>query len=89
VYPVNPKADCIGGLRVWHSLKELPEKPDIISIVVPPAVSLQIVEQAKELGFDNLWFQPGSFDEQVIKKAESLNLNIEIEACILVAAISL
>jgi len=82
VYPVNPKANCIGGLRVWPDLKSLPERPDIISIVVPPAVSLQIVEQAKELNYDHLWFQPGSFDD----RAKELHLNYENQACILIAA---
>ncbi|HCC22805.1 TPA: CoA-binding protein [Candidatus Falkowbacteria bacterium] len=86
VYPVNPNADCIGGLKVWPDLASLPVKPDIISIIVPPAVSLRIVDQIIKLKYDNVWFQPGSFDEAVLAKAKSAGLNYEAKACILVAA---
>ena len=84
VFPVNPKAECVQGLKPYASLKDLPERPDVINFVVPPEVTLQVLDEVKELGFDNVWFQPGSFDEKVIEKARSYGLNYEDDSCLLV-----
>jgi len=49
VYPVNPNADKILGDKAYPSLESLPEKPDVVNIVVPPRVTEKIVEQCSRL----------------------------------------
>ena len=39
VYPVNPNIDSVSGDRCYHLLSELPEKPDVVDIVVPAEVT--------------------------------------------------
>lgn len=89
LYPINPNEQEILNFKVYSSLRNLSQKPDIINFVVPPNVTLNVLNEIKELGWDNVWFQPGSFDEQVIDKAKELGLNYVDGACIMVAAVRL
>ena len=36
VYPVNPNAESIDGVKCYPSLSSLPEKPAVVDFVVPP-----------------------------------------------------
>lgn len=89
VFPINPKADCIQGLKPYARLQDLPQKPDIINFVVPPEITRQVLNEVKELGWDNVWFQPGSFNDEIINLVKELGLNYEAQACILLAGKSL
>lgn len=89
VFPVNPQADCIQGLKPYAHLQDLPQKPDIINFVVPPEITRQVLNDVKELGYDNVWFQPGSFDAGIIAKVKEWGLNYEDQACMLLAGKSL
>ncbi len=89
VFPINRKADCIQGLKPYARLQDLPQKPDIINFVVPPEITLLILSEVKNLGWDNVWFQPGSFNEQIIDLVKEWGLNYEAQACILLAGKSL
>lgn len=75
VYAVNPKYEEIEGEPCYDSLAALPVKPDVVDFVVPPAVTLQTIEEAHRLGIRNLWFQPGTHDEEVVAKAKELGMN--------------
>ncbi|MFN2244323.1 MAG: CoA-binding protein, partial [Anaerolineae bacterium] len=39
VYPVNPKGGELEGEKVYRSLAELPQPPEVVDMVVPPAVT--------------------------------------------------
>lgn len=60
VYPVNPKYEKIGNEKCYKSLREIPEKIDVVISVVPPIVTGNIARECIELGIDKLWMQPGS-----------------------------
>lgn len=73
------------------SIKEL-ENPQetAISIITPPQVTLQILQQAKELGVTRIWLQPGAEDQQVLDYAREAGLDIIANGpCILVQGPSL
>ncbi|MFY0693244.1 MAG: acetate--CoA ligase family protein [Paracoccaceae bacterium] len=50
IYPVHPSADEIGGLRVYTSVKHLPEPPDATFIGINRDATIGVVEQLRELG---------------------------------------
>jgi len=85
VFAINPKYSNIEGDKCYSNLKELPKKPDVINFVVPPQVSLGVLEKAKELGVKYLWFQPGTSNEDVINEAEKMKFEIVFQGCVLVA----
>lgn len=84
VYAINPKYEEIEGDKVYTQLKDLPQKPDCISMVVPPKISKNMLEEIKNLEILYVWFQPGTFDEETIDIAESYNLKIVYYDCVLV-----
>jgi predicted CoA-binding protein len=84
VYAVNPNIDEVLGDRCYHSLNELPEMPDVVDTVVPPAVTEQIVEECKELGIARVWMQPGSESEQAINFCVENNIKVVHDMCVMV-----
>ena len=45
IYPVNPKGGEVLGLKVYSSIEEIPEAPDLAIIVVPPAGMVETIKQ--------------------------------------------
>jgi hypothetical protein len=84
VYPVNPKGGEIEGCTAYPTLADLPESPDVIDLVVPPAVSEQIVREANELGLDRIWFQPGSESEAALTYCREHGIQVVYDACAMV-----
>lgn len=84
VYPVNPNIDGVLGDRCYHSLGELPEKPDIVDTVVPPRVTEKIVAECKELGIERVWMQPGSESKKAIDFCSRNNIKVVHDVCVMV-----
>ena len=84
VYAVNPNIDEVLGDRCYHSLSELPEKPDVVDIVVPPKVTEKIVEECKELGIERVWMQPGSESVHAINFCEENDIKVVHDVCVMV-----
>lgn len=85
VYPVNSKGGTIEGWPAFRSLEEAPGSDlQRISIYLPPRVTLQMLEQIAARPCEEVWFNPGSFDESVRRRAEELGLNA-IYGCSIVA----
>src|SRR5579871_1430231 len=80
VYPVNPKADEIEGLPAFKSSRDVPVRPKLISVYLPPAVLLTVLPDIASRGCDELWLNPGTESDEVLAAAERLGLNV-IQAC--------
>jgi len=81
-YGVNPKYDEVDGEKIYPSLKSIPRKVEVVDVVVPPKVTLGLLDEIKELGIEYVWFQPGTFDEEVVEKAERLGLKSLFYECV-------
>lgn len=85
VYPVNPKADEIEGLKAYPDLASLPEKVHGISVITPPAITEKVVDEAAALGIKHIWAQPGAESEEAARRAEKAGISfIAGDACALV-----
>lgn len=76
VYPVNPRAATIEGLKAYPDLKSLPVKVRGVSIITPPAVTERVVEEAAAAGAEFVWMQPGAESEKAVSTGESLGLKV-------------
>jgi predicted CoA-binding protein len=84
VYPVNPKGGEIEGLTVYASLADVPvEHLDRISVYLPPAIGMTMLDEIAAKGCNELWLNPGSDDPAVVERAQQLGLNV-IQACSIV-----
>ena len=84
VYPVNSNYEEIEGIKCYPTLGDLPELPGAVSVIVPPAAGLALLEEAAGLGIKKLWFQPGAESDEILKKAEKLELELVYDRCVLV-----
>lgn len=85
VYPVNLKESEIEGLKVFRALSEIPNKPDLVDLVVPAEVGLEVLKEAKQLGIENVWVQPGAESEGIEKfLVENPEINSVVQSCIMV-----
>ena len=75
-FPVNPKEPEVLGLTSYKSLSELPEQVDSISIITPPAVTEQVVEDAIAAGAKHIWMQPGAESFKAIERAKEAGLTV-------------
>lgn len=84
VVPVNPGRDTVDGDEAFQSLADLPETPDIVNVVVPPSVTLGILDDVAQIPGAAVWIQPGAGDEVVRRRVEELGIPALIDACIMV-----
>lgn len=85
VYGVNPKYSDLEGTPLYSAIRELPEIPECVDMVVNPKLSLAALDDIHEAGIQYVWFQPGTYDEAVLEKAEALGLKVVYNDCVLVA----
>lgn len=85
VFPVNPKESRIEGLTCYTSITELPVRPEMVSVYLPPPVLLPLLPAIAARGCDELWLNPGTESAEVLSHAEALGLNV-IQACSILAA---
>jgi predicted CoA-binding protein len=83
VFPVNPKEPQVEGLPAFKGIAEVPERPNLISVYLPPPVLLKVLPDIAARGCDELWLNPGTESAEVLSLAESLKLNV-IQACSIV-----
>ncbi len=48
VYPVNPKAISVSGVRAYKSLRDVPDTVDLAVLIIPPQFVLAAVDEAVE-----------------------------------------
>jgi len=87
VYPVNPKEEMIEGLKCYKSVLDVPVALDRISLYLPPAVSVKVLDDVVKKGCKELWVNPGAESPELIEKTQKLGLNT-IFACSYTEAMS-
>ncbi|GAB4325230.1 MAG: CoA-binding protein [Candidatus Zixiibacteriota bacterium] len=84
VFPVNPKETEIEGHKVYKSIKDIPEHLDRVSVYLPAAIAMSVLDDLASVNPGEVYFNPGADDPEVIKKADELGLNT-VKACSIVA----
>jgi hypothetical protein len=85
VYPVNPKGGDLLGQQVYPDLNSIPQKIDVVVMVVPPKVAQTILLQVKALNITKVWFQPGSESKAAIQFCQEHDIDYMHNACLIMA----
>jgi uncharacterized protein len=86
VYPLNQTAPEVEGQTAYASITDLPVVAESLSIVTPPHVTREVIQQAIAAGVKNIWMQPGADDVQASRAAREAGLNVVDDgSCILVS----
>jgi predicted CoA-binding protein len=82
VIPVNPKYDTILGERCYKSLRDIPEKVDLVDIFRKTQDVMPIAEDAIAIGARVLWQQLGVKNEAAAQKARAAGLETVMDRCV-------
>jgi len=85
VFPVHPTETNIEGLPVFKSIMDVPMRPEMVTVYVPPSVLLRLLPDIAARGCDEIWLNPGTASDEVLAEADRLGLNA-IQACSIVGA---
>jgi predicted CoA-binding protein len=82
VIPVNPKYESILGERCYRSLRDIPEKVDLVDIFRKTQDVMPIAEEAIAIGARVLWQQLGVKNEAAAAKARAAGLETVMDRCV-------
>lgn len=83
VYAVNPEATSVEGEPSYPNLRALPEKVRAAILIIPPAQTERVINDAISAGVEYLWFQPGSESTRAVNLALKKGLKTIWDHCIL------
>lgn len=84
--PINPKSDPILGLTPVQSIRDVSVPPNYdlaVSVITPPAVTKELIENLSGLPVKAIWLQPGTHNPEIVQLAKNAVPNV-ITDCILV-----
>ena len=83
-YPVNPNEAEVEGAAAYKSVLDLPSRPEIVTIYVPPKRLLKLLPEIAAKGCDELWLNPGTASPEVLSEASRLDLKV-VQTCSILA----
>ena len=84
VFPVNPKETAVEGLPCHAAIADVPGRPDLVTVYLPPPLVLKVLPEIAAKGCDELWLNPGTESDEALALANKLGLNV-IQACSILA----
>ncbi len=85
VYGVNPRAAEIEGAPCVAGVADLPDEVKSLSIITPPAITEQVVQEAIARGIKNIWMQPGAQSPRAVDACRKAGINVIADgSCLLV-----
>jgi predicted CoA-binding protein len=85
VFPVNPKAEEVEGVRCFPDVLSLPESVHGIVVATPPSASVRVVKEAGEKGVDHVWFHrsfgTGSVSDEAVQACHGLGIQCIVGGC--------
>ena len=86
VLAVNPNRVKVDGDPCYPNLATLPKRPDIIDLVVPPGIGLEVAREAVLLNYGNLWLQPGAEGPALVEFLDDNQVPFIADNCIMVTS---
>ncbi len=81
IIPVNPAYPEILGEKCYPSVRDVPEKIDVVDIFRKPADAPPIVEEAIAVGARVVWMQIGVIHQEAAKRARDAGLDVVMDRC--------
>jgi len=82
IIPVNPKYREVLGEKCYASLRDIPEKIDLVDVFRKTQDVMPIAEDAIAIGARVLWQQLGVRNEAAAEKARAAGLEAVVDHCV-------
>ena len=86
IYPVNPQADTIEGLKCYPDLESIQQMPELVIIIVPAKIVPAIMQQCAKIGtraviiitagFKEVGKEGRELEEQIIQTARQAGIRV-------------
>lgn len=76
IYPINPNAESILGLKTYSSILELPEPVDLAIVAVQSKLAPSIVDECGRKGVKNVVIVAGGFKETGLEQVERQTVEV-------------
>lgn len=83
IIPVHPTAETVLGEKVYRSLRDIPEKIDIVDVFRRPDAVPAIVDEVIELKLPAIWLQETVVHHEAAEKARRAGIAVVMDKCIL------
>jgi predicted CoA-binding protein len=83
LYPVHPQADTLEGVRCYPNFQTLPEKVGGVIVVVQPAQTEKVVQEAYQAGIHRIWMQQGAESPAAIQFCKDNGVTAVYGRCIM------
>lgn len=83
IIPVNPEVEEVLGQKSYRSLRDIPEKVDIVNIFRRPEHVPAVVDDAIAIKAPVVWMQEGVIHHKAAEKARRAGLFVVMDLCIL------
>ncbi len=84
VFPVNPKEEMIEGLSCYSSLSAIDSDLDAVSLYLPPAITLKLVDHIISKKPQKVYINPGTEDDMLEKQLKDAGIEV-LRQCSIVA----
>ncbi|HEU0122338.1 MAG TPA: CoA-binding protein [Bryobacteraceae bacterium] len=82
IIPVNPEETEVLGEKAYASLRDVPEKIDIVNVFRRPEAVPSIVDDAIAIGAPYLWLQEDVVHAEAAQKAREAGMKVVMDRCI-------
>jgi uncharacterized protein len=86
VFAVNRSGEAVDGDASYKTLADLPTTVNAAVLVIPPAESEKVVQEAAKAGVKQIWLQPGAESQSVIRYCEQNGISVIAGECIMMFA---
>lgn len=83
VLAVNPFRLTVDGDPCYKTVSDLQVRPDLINIVTPPHITLEVLRECLTMNYMNVWIQPGAADHEVIRFLKDHPFAYRVNECIM------
>jgi predicted CoA-binding protein len=89
VYPIHPREKSIEGFPAYPSIRDVPVPVlDRVSIYLPPAIGLLILDDLRHKPAREIWLNPGADAPEVVARAKELGLPVVLGCSIVAIGVS-
>jgi predicted CoA-binding protein len=82
IVPVNPRYHEVLGEKCYASLRDIPERVDLVDCFRRPEEIPAIADDAIAIGATVLWMQLGVVNREAAKRASDAGLDVVMDRCV-------